>query len=496
MTRDSFGLVTDPPHPVLFELLYEPQLAADRRDTLPHLLQIDASHLVMLAERGLLPEGTCGSLLEINRDLARRVESGEEVLGQPSSHRGLYILYETEYVSRLGPKAGGAAHYARSRNDINATITRMRLRAACLSLVRHGIDLVRAGTAQAQHHLETVMPGFTHLQPAQPTTLGHYMAGLLSELLRSIEALSDAYPLVDRSPMGAAAGFGTSVAIDRRRVADLLGFSSVIDNSLDAIASRDYLVAVMSPVSLLGVSITRLATDLQGWGSVAYGFLDWPDALISTSSIMPQKRNAYVFETIRGRAVRPVSALHLILLGLKNVGFSNSVEVSGELPACVWPALESAETAVRLSTLLVENARVDRARMLEFLGQTVTTMTELANLLVRRAGISFRQAHEAVAQIVREGLRDPDRVRYRLTEIFDGDLALEPAEVQDVLDPVACARASEFGGGPGRESVARQLSALGERLRVIQRRLGGWESDLRAAEARLSEAVEAVLHRS
>lgn len=240
------GRLSKPPHPVLFQLLHEPQLLDDRQHVLPHLLRIDATHIVMLARAGILERDTARELLAINRDLEERSSRGEEVLAPPPSHRGLYLLYEQHYIDRLGPQKGGAAHVARSRNDINATLARMRLRARLLDLIGECLDLLAATLELAGRHLETLMSAFTHLQPAQPTTLAHYLAAVTTELLRALETVVAALDSVDRCPMGAASGSGTSFAIDRSLVASLLGFREIVDNSLDAVASRDYAVPVLA----------------------------------------------------------------------------------------------------------------------------------------------------------------------------------------------------------------------------------------------------------
>jgi argininosuccinate lyase len=157
------GRLSRPPHPVLFELLYEPQLAHAQQDVLPHLLAIDAAHVVMLAERGLLAPATASALLRVNRELTDRLECGADVLETPRTHRGLYFVYEREYITRLGETIGGAAHLARSRNDINATVARMRLRETLAGTLDRSGGLVEAMAAVAAAHAETAMSGFTHL---------------------------------------------------------------------------------------------------------------------------------------------------------------------------------------------------------------------------------------------------------------------------------------------------------------------------------------------
>jgi argininosuccinate lyase len=463
---------------------------------LPHLLRIDAAHIIMLAKTGILARPGAAALLAINRDLAQRLAAGEPVLEPPSNHRGLYLVYEQEYIRRLGAQEGGAAHVARSRNDINATVVRMRLREGVLSMLDECAGLLQAALALGRRHTESLMSGFTHLQPSQPASLGHYLAGIAAELTRGAESLAASLASVDRCPMGAAAGAGTSFPVDRELVAGLLAFSEPVDNSLDAVASRDYVAGVLAVLASLGVTLSRWATDFQAWGSHAYGFLDWPDDLVSTSSIMPQKRNAYVWETVRGQAVRPSGALVSSLMGMKNTSFSNSVEVSSEATSHLWPALEALGLAVRLTRLLIENTAVRPERMRSFLRGAQITMTALADHLVSRHGLAFRTAHEAVAALV-SGLpagedakadsakAELENIVYRLTgrriELDEG--------MKAAFDPQACLAAASYGGGPAPDAVAEQLRRLGERLRRLEAHTGGWRERLDRADRELEEAV-------
>lgn len=498
MRSERMGRLARPPHPVLFELLYAPQLAADKVKVLPDLLRIDAAHVAMLGARGLLPRDDARRLLEVNRDLARRVAAGEDVLGSPPVHRGIYMLYEGELVERLGSRLGGAVHTARSRNDINATLSRMALRRTLLSLLAAAVRLLDVELTLALDHRRTLMSGFTHLQPAQPSSFGHYLAAGASELTRAVEALSRLYDEVNRCPMGAAAALGTSFPIDRDRVARLLAFDAPVALSLDAVTSRDYLVRVLSEAALVGSTLGRQALDLQTWGSHAYGFLDWPDELVSTSSIMPQKRNAYVLENVRGRAVAPLGALTATLAGFKNVPFTNSVEVSGEAAGHAAPALAALESAVELTTLLLDHVEVRPQAMRRFLDGAQTTMTAVADLLVREHGVPFRTAHDAVGRLV---ARYPDaspgeppaaELAAALAEEVEAVGGERPeipaAALERALDPVDCLEAAAYGGGPAPRVVEQEVAELRRRLDAV--------TATQAARRERLDAVDDALERA
>jgi argininosuccinate lyase len=500
---ERMGRLALPPNPLLHELLYEPGLRADRVHVLPHLLRIDAAHVLMLARRQILPPAAARQLLGVGAELARRLAAGEELFADAGAHRGLYWLYEREYVRQLGPEVGGAAHVARSRNDINATVARLRLRDELLALLDALDALLAVAVERAGRDAATLMSGFTHLQPAQPGSLGHYLAGVAAEILRAAEWLAAAFTATNRSPMGAAAGAGTSFAIDREAVARWLGFDAMIANAADAVASRDYCVQALAGLAMLGTTLTRLATDLQSWGSHAYGFVAWPDDLVSTSSIMPQKRNAYVWETVRGQATAAVGALVNTLATLKSTPFSNGVEVSAEATAHVWPACLASRKALALTTLLVERMEVRPERMRAFLDGAATTMTALADLLVSRHGLAFRTAHDAVGALVRElgeapaaGAAAPGEVRERLLAILaamgGAPVPLDEAEVAAALDPERCLRAARFGGGPAPAAVAEQLAALDLGRRALREESAARRRQLAAAERELAAAVAEV----
>ncbi|ATB34304.1 argininosuccinate lyase [Melittangium boletus] len=500
MSAQTIGRLSKPPHPELFEALYEPRFIDDLEHVLPHLLDIDLAHVVMLGHRGILSREIAAPLLSLNREMAEQVRTGASLFTPPPSHRGLYLLYESQYVERLGGEIGGAAHIARSRNDINAAVTRMRAREGLLDLLGGCVELARAMSALAAAHVETAMPAFTHLQPAQPSSLGHYLSAVLSEVLRTAHWLLEAYPRLNQSPMGAAAGVGTSFAIDREEVARLLGFTSVIANSADSVASRDYVIHVLSGASLLGITLTRMATDLQAWASHAYGFLTWPDDMVSTSSIMPQKRNAFVLENIRGQGAQASGGLMNALLGMKNTPFSNSVEVSAESTAPLWPALDSTRLALRLSTLLMKNVIVHPARMSEFLRAADTTMTALADYLVSRHGLSFRTAHDVVGKLVSRlsgapapGLADLKLgLEALLVEKTQRAFALDEAELARVLDPDTGLRAAAYGGGPAPDAVREQLRQLDAQRELLVTRVEEHRQHLSQASADLTRAALAL----
>lgn len=498
--QQSTGRLSCGPDPILFKLLYEQQAERDQIETLPYLLQIDAAHVLMLAAAGLLGKRTAAKLLAVNRDLSNHVSDGQPPIPLPKPHRGFYLAYEREYIRRLGKQTGGAAHVARSRNDINATLTRLRLRDQLIGVLSGWCRLSNAIATSGYAHANTYMCGFTHLQAAQPSTLGHYFTGILAELTRSAEALDRAFDLTNQCPMGACAGFGTSFPICRSEVARQLGFYGIVENAADAVASRDYLVHVLSVMAMLGITLSRMATDLQAWSSSAYGLLAWGDNLVSTSSIMPQKRNAFVLENIRGQAIRPVGSLVNTLMGMKNVCFSNSVEISTEAASHVWLAVDSICQSMQLTGILIERLKVDTRRMIEFLSSTQAYMTAVADWLVSQYGLSFRVSHDAVSQLVAQSPKNLslEQTKMALKGILE-HIAAKPVELDEtelaaVLDPIQCAKRAVYGGGPAEEAVHGQLRSLATRTAAIENRLKQRRRALRNAREELRAAQDRFIN--
>ena len=467
--KDAFGRLSKAPHPELQRLLYAPAFDRDARDVLPLLVRINAAHVVMLERCGIVDRPSAAALLRANDAIAADPPPA------PEASRGLYAVFESELIARCGAAAGGTVHVARSRNDINATIARMRVR-QCVLLVASDLHDLQAGLLdRAAEHAASVMPGFTHLQPAQPTTLGHYLLGVSAELDRTGERLLDLDRRLDRCPMGACAGFGTSFAIDADLVAALLGFAGPTPSAVDAVASRDFVADFLSTVALAGATLTRLATDLQQWASQAWGFLDWADDLVSTSSIMPQKRNAFVLEAIRGKAAGAPGEWVSAIVGMKNTPYANGIEVSSDVVERAPRSAADTSTALQLMTLLIRRMEVNVAGLETAARAGDISATALADALVRSSGVPFRQAHDAVARLVSS---DVDRTRAAdVAEFLQHQLgrSVSPAAVAGALDPRAVVEAAVFGGGPGAASVARQHAGLlaslaGQRGRLDDRR--------------------------
>jgi argininosuccinate lyase len=449
------------------------------------IAKVDRAHLVMLAETGIVPKRRVSVLLKAIGEL----EAGSfQSLRARAAPRGLYLMYENYLSETLGQTVGGTLHTGRSRNDLNATVLKERLRLPFTDLVRSALLLQAIVLSRAARYARTIMPGYTHSQPAFPLSYGHYLAGIASALSRDINGLFAAVQDLQVCPLGAGAGGGTTLPINSSRTASLLGFDSTTANSLDAVASRDPVLRLLASTTLLGVTISRLATDLLTWSSQEYGFLKLPDRLVGSSSMMPQKRNPFLLEVVQGRAATPLGGFVTAVSAAEKTPFTNSIVVGTEAVRPVWQALQATTDAATLTRLVVAGAQPDSEKMYRRAIEGFTLATELANELVR-SGTDFRSAHHAVGESVRHSLDQNEptlaAVARRLSE---RGFEITPGN----LDPAEVVSKTSYGGGPAAETLQRCLkqcreswSAAAEALRTLKRK---W----RAADELLMETVAAL----
>ena len=359
------------------------------------------------------------------------------------ARRGRYLQYEDWLAARLGERTAGILRTGRSRNDLNATVLLLRLRPPVERLLSETLRLQAILLAGARRHAGTVMPGYTHYQPAVPTTYGHHLGGVARALDRDLEALGAAAAGLDTSPLGAGVGHGTAMPIAPARTAALLGFARPAPHSLDAVASRDVVLRLLAAAAVLGVTASRLAADLLLWTTAEFGFLELPDELVGSSSAMPQKRNPFLLEHVKGRSARAAGAFVAAATAMHAAPFANSVAVGTEGCAGVVEALEAASDSVTLLRLVVAGARPQPGAMLARAAAGDTTATARAERLVAEKGLSFREAHQLVGRLLTEAGEAERR--------SSGTPADPPQRRNggDGLDPGRVARSARFGAGPG-----------------------------------------------
>jgi argininosuccinate lyase len=454
---------------------------AEIRQELEHTSTIDLAHIVMLTEAGLLPGPAAATLLGCIRRL--RAEGFRELYDLPAP-RGLYLMYEGHLVAELGAEIGGKLHTGRSRNDIKATITAIRLRTDLTDLLGELLRLQAALLARSRAHRDVVMPVYTHFQPAMPISYGYYLAGVATALDRDLDALRRVLAELDRCPLGAGAVSGTDLKIEPAGTAALLGFAEPTLHATDAVAARDTVLRALAAVASAGVTISRLGTDLQLWSTQEFGFIEFPERLVGGSSAMPQKRNAFLLEHVKAKAAVAIGAWTAAASAMKSTPFTNSIEVGTEAVAVAWPAFAAARDTVLLAQVLVTGARPVTERMEQRTRESFVTATVLANRLVAQ-GVPFRTAHHAVGAAVRAAVEAGET---ELTKIMLPDGTAADLEIPALSEVVA---EHDRGGGPG--ETDRVVAALRAGLADHHDWLTNRRARLREAGEQLAAAVEAVV---
>jgi argininosuccinate lyase len=459
-------------------IIYGPLSAADIDAELPLMVCVDQAHVVMLAEQKLISAPTAAGLL---RCIAALAADGFRPLHGRPAPRGLYLMYEGYLMEQLGPEVGGVLQTGRSRNDLKATMTSLRLRDWLLNFAEQATRLEAVLLSRARAYRDVVMPVYTHYQAAMPASYGYYLLGVALAAGREIDAIAAAADGLRACPLGACAVSGTDLPIDPHRTARLLGYAGTSLHALDAVASRDMPLRLLAAAAGLSIVLSRLAADLQLWSTAEFGFVTFPDRLVGGSSAMPQKRNAFLLEHLRAKPGQSLGGWAAAASMMAAAPFTNSIEVGTEAMAAIWPALAAADDSVLLSQVVASGARPDPARMSERASDGFTMATSVANRLVQQ-GMAFRAAHHLVGEAVRHAVEagSTDLAAFGPPGWLDG-IGLPGLDLTDLV------RAHAYGGGPGAFAPAfQQAAGAWTRHRDWHQ---SWRESLRAASAELAEAV-------
>jgi argininosuccinate lyase len=479
--------------PEVVEHIYRPRLAGEMAVTFPHLSALNEAHLVMLARQGILSPAHA---TRIAAALLRMAEEGVAAITPDPLLEDAYFNVEARLIALAGAEAGGRLHIARSRNDLSAALDRLRLREMLLELLEGAAALRATLIERGLLFAEVVMPGYTHLQPAQPITFGYYLTGLASALERDAARLLDAWPRVNLSPMGAAALATTSFPVDRELVARLLGFDAVLEHGLDCVASRDFSVEVVAAAAQMALTLSRFAEDMHVSVSHEFSAIEFPDSVCGTSSIMPQKKNPVVLEHLKAKAAHVVAAFTSAGACIRASHFTNTLDAHREGQAMIWPALDETGRALALARIAAATAEPKAELLLARARGNFSTATDLADALVLKADMDFRTAHHVAGAVVRRlmdaGLQahqaTPALVDAAAQEVAGRPAGLDAASVEAALDPTRSVAARRAQGGTAPEEVRRMAVRMQAAVASDQARTAAWRAQLASAsEARRSE---------
>jgi argininosuccinate lyase len=461
------------------------------------LIEVDLAHCVMLAEQGIITREEARALLkavgEIDRERIRRAV-------YDGSCEDLFFYIETLITEVCGDDVAGRLHTARSRNDIDVTIYRMRLRHDAIALLRAAMDLRGVLLDLAAQHHETVIPAYTHTQPAQPTTLAHYLLSMAETLGRDITRQQRALENMNYCPLGSCAITTTGFPINRERTAELLGFTAPTVNSYASIAAVDYFTEALGAVSALLVNTGRFAQEFLLWAMREFDALRLSDGYVQCSSIMPQKRNPVALEHVRALASKALGQAQGVVTAVHNTPFGDINDVEDDLQPLIANAFRDARRAVSLLAAALKTATFNTALLEKRAGADFIAVTELADTIVRCEGLPFRTAHHIVARSVRAALEQGrDTVTHEILqqaarETIQRPLTLSVDEVADAMNPQHFVNARGIFGGPAPAETRRAWQVENLRAADDEQWYARWAGALGGYRVKLSAEVEGLLN--
>lgn len=386
------------PDPTYKKTVLAPLFDGVKTNFAHHMAALNKAHLVMLGETKIL---TPEQVSQIARALHQiDEETNVEELQYTGEHEDYFFVVEAALREKLG-ELGGMLHTARSRNDMDHTLFKLGLRVRTKKMVAQLEKLIAALLFKAEAEADTVIVAYTHGQPAQPTTFGHYLAAMIEVLLRDLARLNAAAENLELCPMGAAAITTSGFPIDRQRMAELLGFKAPLLNSYGCIASVDYITGLYSAIKLVFVHLGRVIQDMGFWSSFEVGQLYVPNSFVQISSIMPQKRNPVPIEHMRHMASITAGRCDMIVNTMHNTPFTDMNDSEGEVQQSGYAVFESGGRTLDLLTAILPACSINEENVKRNTDAACITITELADTLVRDENLSFRQAHEIAAQTAR-----------------------------------------------------------------------------------------------
>ncbi len=419
----------------------------------PDDIALSLAHCEMLVRQGIIPEQTGRKITRGLREIKEELDAGKLPLNP--KWEDIHMAIEARLIEKVGPE-GGALHTGRSRNDQVATDLRLFVRRAIGELRGLLRELMGSLIGQSRRHIDLIMPGLTHLQPAQAVRFSHHLMAYVEMFHRDDERLRDARRRVNVCPLGSGAIAGTPFPIDRAFVAEKLGFEGVTRNSMDAVSDRDFVVEVLAALSLIMVHLSRLAEDMILWNSAYARLIELPDALTTGSSMMPQKKNPDGAELTRGKAGRVIGHLMALLTVLKGLPMTYNRDLQEDKEP-LFDALKTGVGCLRMMTLLVKGMKPISDRMREMTRYGYLQATDVADYLVRK-GVPFRSAHEVAGKVVAHAI---DRGK-ELSELGLDELRqYHPAFEEDVEDVLLVERGVDQRKGmgmTGREAVLTQIA--------------------------------------
>ncbi|MBN1777220.1 MAG: argininosuccinate lyase [Clostridiales bacterium] len=410
------------------------------------------AHATMLKEQGIIPAQDGELILKGLEELLKDEDSGK--LEIDMSAEDVHMFVEAELTRRIG-EAGKRLHTGRSRNDQVALDTRMYAKLACGDTETALVKLLQTLLTLAKQHTDTIMPGYTHLQKAQPITLGFHMMAYAQMVMRDMKRFRAAHAEADVMPLGSGALAGTTYDLNRERVAELLGFSKVSDNAMDAVSDRDYLLSFLSAASILMMHMSRFCEELILWSSGEFATVTMDDAYATGSSIMPQKKNPDACELIRGKTGRVYGDLTALLTVMKGLPLAYNKDMQEDKEA-FFDAYDTVKKCLNVFTEMLATVTFHTERMEKSAKDGFTNATDLADYLVGK-GLPFRDAHRVSGALVKQCIREGRSLEELSLEELQKESPLFEADVYQTITLSACVSRRNLRGGTAPKAVADSI---------------------------------------
>ncbi|MBN1905657.1 MAG: argininosuccinate lyase [Deltaproteobacteria bacterium] len=415
---------------------------------------IDGStaHCRMLSKKGIIPEDEATEIINALADIKREMARGG--LSAGDDYEDIHTLVEKALIEKVGQK-GEKVHTGRSRNDQVALDTRLYVREAITRAKRLIKGLQVSLVNLAEKNITVLMPGYTHLQPAQPVLLSHHLLAYYEMLKRDYARFSDCTKRVNVLPLGSAALAGTTFDLDRSMVAEELGFDSISDNSMDAVSDRDFVLEYLFAASVLMMHLSRLSEEIVLWSTREFGFVILPDAFCTGSSIMPQKKNPDVLELIRGKTGRVYGNLMGLLTTMKGLPLTYNKDMQEDKEG-LFDTVDTIEQCLMVLSLLISEMRFNSEKMLNATEEGHLMATDLADYLVNK-GMTFRNAHEIVGKVVLFAIDEKRTLKQLTLQELQSFSRQITDDVYSWLEPASAVTRRNLHGGTGTEAVKKSL---------------------------------------
>lgn len=432
-------------------------------------VKVGKAHTLMLIEKDIIP-------LEIGKEILRTLE---EVEYSDISGEDVHIAIESYLKQELGPKKGGWLHTARSRNDEVATCLRMKVRDEIIEISLLLKNLINTIFKKANENKHKLFPGFTHLQHAEPTTIGHHLASYSQTLLRDLSRLIDSYDRTNKSPLGAGALTTTTFDIDREETANYLGFDGLIENSIDAVYSRDFITETTASLLNLMLTLSNISEEFILWSSQEFSYIGLPDEFTSTSSIMPQKKNPDILELIRAKT----SSLQGNLVAISSIIKSQTRSYNRDLQEInpkLWESIDIAKNSISLIDKILAKTEFNDEKIKESLRKDNSEASEMANQLTRQKNISFRESHNKISKMIKEGQKIED-IANKL------DLSEDKIRKEKII------KRKQNTGAPSAKSVKELIETQKTRLKDLNNKIKRKKDDRNKKLKKLDQEVKKII---